>query len=290
MIRWFALLTCALLLVVTTEAFSHADGLYSAAYRQRATPRTVEVPYGSMTAHIEVLRRLSATDLRLFSSSNDNEQYWFHGTVPVSSSELVLVLKGQLIAPSGTSVSRASSVVHFRVSRAVAERISTAFAVTRLDRAPLGARLEGRFSLPQRQFAVGDEVRVRLEVHNPANAPATQWQVGGRQRGPRDNRFHLRVWRDGVALAELQGWDFGGPTGFVRIGAGATVEASASIASWADLSAPGRYRVECRYETTLAPDGVDAWAPDQQHRVWDRTFDGVVEFELTASRDQSQRQ
>ena len=240
-----------------------------------------------MTAHVELHRRINATNLRLYSTSNDNDRYRFAATVRGSSFELVLVLDGAVITSAGSSVVARETTVDFSVDRARAERISRAFAIARLDRSPLGARLEGRFSTERSRLSVGDVVRVQLVVRNAEGAEGVQWQVGGRQRGPRDNRFRFRVRRDGALLVERPGMDFGGPTFFTALAAGATATMTADLSAWADLSAPGRYRVECSYETTLAPEGVDPFSAEQRHRVWDRRFEGVVEFELTASPDRS---
>lgn len=270
-----------------STASAHADGLYLAAFRDRPSARTVDAPYGSMVAHVEVQRALSATGVRLYSIRNENDRYRFVATVRGSRSQVVLVLDRAVITSDGASSAARETTVDFTVDRARAERISRAFGVARLDRSPLGARLEGRFTLERARFAVGEAVRVQFVVRNPEGAPTVQWQVGGRQRGPRDNRFRFRVWRDGALLEERPGLDFGGPTFFTAVAAGASGSMVADVSAWAELSAPGRYRVECSYETTLAPAGVDPFSAEHRHQVWDRRFEGTVEFELTASPDRS---
>lgn len=265
---------------MATEAAAHEQGLYSAVFHERPSARTVEAPYGSTSAHVEVRQRIAPTRVRLVSTANDNGRYAMRATITGAVEPVVLVLRDRVITSSGTSSSPGVTEAHFSLSRAEALEIGPVFRVPLRDRSTVGAQLEGRFSLSR----ASGGVQVSLTVRNPASAAPVQWLVGGRQRGPRDNRFRFRVWRDGAALAEREGFDFGGPTGFVVIAAGAETTVTAALERWVDASAPGHYRVECAYETTLASEGVDPFESEQQHRVWDRTFEGALEFDVRPAR------
>ena len=267
-------------LAMATEAAAHEQGLYSAVFHERPSARTVEAPYGSMVAHVELRRRVAPTRVWIVSERNDNARYLLRATLARSAAPAVIVLTEGVITASGSATSADSTEVYFRLSRAQAVAIGALLRAPLRDRAIVGAPLEGHFSIARDV----EGARVSLTVVNPAGAPRVQWQVGGRQRGPRDNRFRFRVWRDGVALAERDGTDFGGPTGFVAIAPGGSTTVTAALERWVDASAPGHYRVECAYETTLADDGADPFDPEQRHRVWDRTFEGALAFDVPPAR------
>lgn len=265
---------------MATNAGAHDVGLYSAVFRERASARTVEASYGSMIVHVEVQRPLAPTQVRLVSERNDNERYRVRATIARSAAQVVIVLREGVITASAIASRAGETEVEFVVSRARATAIGALFRAPLRDRSVVGPQLEGRFSIARE----GEGMRVSLTVGNPAGAAPVQWQVGGRQRGPRDNRFRFRVSRDGVALPARDGLDFGGPTGFVTIAPGESTTVSAALDRWADASAPGHYCVECAYDTTLAADGVAPFEPEQQHRVWDRTFEGALEFDVRPER------
>jgi hypothetical protein len=277
--RAFSLVLTSALLAGPSAVHAHGNGVYAARFHSAARPGTIEAPYGSMRTHVELRRALRPIAQRLYSTSNSNERYVYEATLEGEHTSVVLFIDGRAMAASGTSATRARTTAYVTVDRATADAVVSSLRVARLDRVAVGERLAGRFSVARAVVRAGEPVVVTLEISNPADAPAVQRQVGGRQRGARNNQFHFRVWRDGVALEERPGLDFGGPTGFATNAPGDRATLGADVSLWAELSAPGRYRVECAYETTLAPAGAEPFSDADRHRVWDRRFEGAVEFE-----------
>jgi hypothetical protein len=258
-----------------------ADGLYRATYRSSASRRSVEVPFGSMTTHVVLGRILRARTARLTSVSNANDAYSLRvDTRGPRCGDIALRAGGTIVAAGSRTTDRAHCTVWFDLDRALADRAAAALGTPRLDRTAVGDRLQGRFVSTRASYARGEAIEIRLVLMNPAGGPPVQRQVGGRNRGPRDNQFDFRVFRNGVEIPRIEAFDFGGVTGFHTLAPGATAEASERLDRWADVSAPGRYRIECSWETDLAPDGLDAFALENRHRVWQRRFTGVVELEV----------
>jgi hypothetical protein len=276
--------TLALLLVLVSPASAlaqpRADGLYRATYRDRASARSVEVPYGSMTTHVTLGRPFRARTLRLYSVANANDSYSLEIEGRAPCPELAVVAGGTIIAASGSGSDRTHCSVSFRLDRAAADRTAAALGTPRLDRAPIGERLQGRFVPTRTSYKRGAPIEIKLVIANPAGAPEVDRQVGGRQRGPRDNQFDFRVWRNGVELPRIEAFDFGGVTGFAAIPPGGTVESSERLERWADVSAPGHYRIECSWETELVEHGVSGFEAANRHRVWSRRFTGVIELDV----------
>jgi hypothetical protein len=277
--RAFSLVLTSALLAGASSVHAHGNGVYSARFHGAARPGTFDAPYGSTRTYVELRRALRPIAQRLYSTSNGNERYVYEATLEGEHSSVVLFIDGRAIVASGTSSTRSRTTAYVTVDRPTADAVVSSLRVARLDRVAVGERLAGCFSVARAVVRAGEPVAVTLEISNPADAPAVQRQAGGRQRGVRDNQFHFRVLRDGVSLEERPGLDFGGPTGFATIAPGDRATLTADVALWADLSAAGRYRVECAYETTLAPAGAEPFSEADRHRVWDRRFEGAVEFE-----------
>lgn len=191
----------------------------------------------------------------------------------------------------GPTATRASSwgsspgvcALHFELSPALADLAAAHFRVRRLDRRPIGERVTATFSTPRAVYQPGEPVPIVLTFHNPPDAPRVLRVVGGRNRGPRNNRFSLQITRDGAPVAEIEGWDFGGLSTTVSIEPGGDGTVEEEVGRWGDLSAPGHYLVECRYETELHPDGF-SYRDASSGEVWDGQWTGTVRFEVRAPR------
>lgn len=263
---------------------STVDGLYAAAFTGRDAPGVVHMPYGSQTALVRLGRAIdlpARKELHAIDNANQRYRLWLiyeaRARLPDAA---VLVVSGAAVALASVGRDSEKTFYELEVERGVADAIALRFAVPRSDRSPIGESVTGRFrALPQVARA-GEPIEIELVLENPAAAPAVQVQVGGRQRGPRDNRFELIVHRDGERLAELPGQDFGGPTFFTEIAPGGALTIRERVDRWADVRRPGHYRAECRYTTTLAEVGVDPWSAGNRARVWDRTFCGELEFDV----------
>lgn len=272
---------CAVI-TASRAAFALDDGLYEGATSSARTPRSVEAAAGTTTVHFVAVRSARVRRASLSSTSNDNDRYRFTATVAAGRARSVLVLlcdRRAFVAQSEGADARGRTV-EFSIDQHCADAVSRATGAARLDRRVVGASVSARFAVSSRSFARGVSVDVALSIENPAGSPRVQRRVGGQQRGPRDNQFSFRVFRDGALLPERPGPDFGGPTGFVALEPGAPAVLRAPLDRWADLSSPGLYRVECSYETELAPEETQPFDPAQRHLVWRRRFEGVVEFRI----------
>jgi hypothetical protein len=244
----------------------------------------LQIPYGSQTALVRVGPAIALPGRwEIYATDNANEHYsvWLiYKPRARLSDTAVFLLSGEPIALVSPGRDSEKAFYEFGVDRVAAKAIAARFGVAPHDRAPIGESVAGRFAPIERVYRSGDPVEIELAIENPATAPPVGIQVGGRQRGPRDNRFELTVYCDGQPLPPLPGPDFGGPTHFAPMAPGSAVRLRACVERWADVSKPGHYRVECRYATTFAPSGINPWTPGNAARVWDRVFTGAVEFDV----------
>ena len=69
--------------------------------------------------------------------------------------------------------------------------------------------------------------------------------------------------------------------GYRTLRPGESISRSADLRSWVALDAPGRYVVECRFETQLVADPQQraAW-PTHAHACWDLALTGRVELRV----------
>ncbi len=237
------------------------------------------------------------------SASNDNERFVvevrYAGASIETCSELALLIDGSWVAgaPGVGWDDTFGCYASFAVPRLVARRVAETFGISREDRTEVGGGLRARFDVysPRVYSGLSFERRrsmlaklrpaemctqfIVARIENPAGAPEVLLRKGGRYRGPRNNRFAFRVRRDGVLLENHEAPDLGGVEGLILMAPSDVFTASASLDRWADVSRPGAYEVECRYETTLSP--PDGPAPVARRDLWDRVFSGTVRFEVS---------
>lgn len=228
--------------------------------------------------HVRLGASVRPSRVSVFSVDNRNERFMLevrHASRPCGTLALRLGTAWLVGGSYGGDDSGCSATLE--LDRASAERAAASLSIPLHVRREVGRRVQGTFEAPSR-IRAGEPAVVRLRLSNPADAPPVHRYAGGRQRGPRNNRFHFTVRRDGVLLAEREGMDFGGLGGPVRLSPGSEAVLEEQVGRWADVSVPGRYTVECRYETTLMPDGVDLLAAHTTSRVWERRFTGTVRF------------
>lgn len=225
--------------------------------------------------------RLKASRRAVFSIANDNDRYVALVELGVQPQRMsFLTVPGGVVRAeswgSGFGGSAPGSAT-YHVDRALADELAKLWAVPRRDRTPLGAGLTGRFRAKASPFKVGDPMTIVLEVRNDGTAPVG-FSVGGRQRGPRDNRFDFVVEQNGTPLPSISAHDFGGIMGYRELRPGASTEHTADLASWAKLVTPGTYRVRCSYKAELVPGTEPARWPDHGHETWDRTLSGAIDI------------
>src|SRR5262249_5906653 len=107
------------------------------------------------------------------------------------------------------------------------------------------------------------------------------FSVGGRQRGPRDNRFSFVVEQGGKALPAIVAHDFGGRMGYREIKPGAALEVAADLASWVQIAEPGKYRVRGSYKAQLVPGTAHPNWPDHGHETWDLTLSETIDVDVS---------
>ena len=154
----------------------------------------------------------------------------------------------------------------FEVDAATALRLARDSGITAEIRLPLDTGLTYAWSNPG-GAARGKPVRIALRVSNGGTS-TVRFAIGGRNDGPRDNRFSFRVRRDGREVATIDATDFGGKTFGQRLAPGDHVDVETDLRKWID--APGAYDVDCEYAGELFPDNDDfARWPEHAAETWE---------------------
>lgn len=281
--RSFALLLSLLVasmgVALTTRADAQArpDGLYRASFREHASHDTLEVAYGTSTAHVRLGRRMRAPDAQsVFSIENENRSYTYSATYRRSRcpSELVLVVDGVAVAVSSTGEGNGECSYEFGLTRAQADRVAATHSLARQDRVSLGENVSARFTTTATAYGRGAPIEVRIELANPAGAEAVQREVGC-------CRFTFVIDRDGHRVQDLACGAMACPVGYADFAPGTTAIDSVDVRSWGNIDTPGHYRVECTYSTRFARAGIPTFdGRDFAARTWQREFHGVVEFDV----------
>ncbi|MCB9620772.1 MAG: hypothetical protein H6724_15140 [Sandaracinus sp.] len=273
-------------LVVALGAVAYAqggnvDGLYQTGrWHDGPTPGAVgvDVRASGGGTHVTIERRLSPSKVLIYARDNANTRFAFDARHEAPCGPGLLILGGRSIAGSSYGSDSQSCSTHLELDAADAARAAAFFGTTRQERRPIGETARARFASDRAVYSVGDPIEVRVELDNPG--PPIRFRRGGRQRGPRDDQFDFEVRRDGVLLPKTEAWNFGGISTFRPLGPDAPFTVRTPLAPWVDLASPGRYEVRCRYETELVPADGEPHADDARGRIWDRTFEGVVRFEI----------
>jgi hypothetical protein len=270
------LLALTVFLASGASAQAPADGLYITRYRSTASARSFEVPYGSMTTHVVLGRGLRPRHQTLYAIDNDNDLYAYEATLPRGRCNVALVADGRVIAESGTSTGRSTCAVGFQLDRRAADAIARALGVPRRDRQPTGERVSARFAPVRYVVRSGERVELALILSNPARADPVSYLA---TPGP---HYRFRANRNGAALPPWDDWAnaWTGPAGFAPLASGGSAVLLVDLTPRLDLSAPGHYRIECTYETQLAPADADPFTEADRHRTWLRTFTSTVDLEV----------
>lgn len=279
------------------------DGIYRVLSRTISpeSPQHVALPQGPgfPDTYAEIGPRTEADSLHLASTTNDNQSFYLHVRYPGASMEtcreLALLLDGRwLVSELGIGWDPDGCSGSFNLTAAAAERVAERLGCELHTRHAIGMSSSGQFAVFS-DSAYRDLVfegrrshlarvrpnerctrRIVLRIENPTTAEGFLLRTGGRYRGPRNNRFAFRVWRDGVELQSLAAPDMGGIEGLVKMRSGSSYVVSEILDRWADVSTPGAYEVECWYATTLSPTGLVEAASERA--LWDRTYSGTVTF------------
>ena len=225
-----------------------------------------------------------ATPLRAFvyATDNGNTRYSLGVSFPPGTCDLggVVVLGNGLVGSSAYGHAKNECMLFFELTPALATRAAAVLGTGRRDRSEIGQWVTGRFAPTRPVYAAGQPVEIVLWLESPPEVDTIRWKRGGRSRGPRDNQFSFTITRDGQALPPIAGFDMGGISTRESLPGGGRSELRTPLAPWGDVGVPGRYVVECRYETVLLPDGVEPYDPAHDGTMWDRAFTGTVTFEV----------
>jgi hypothetical protein len=200
------------------------------------------------------------------SRTNDNSRFRVRvDTGPLADDATPsLRYSGGTLGNASSSRDRTSTSLWFDVDRATAQILARGWGTPLHERAPLDADLRYTWRFPT-EVTRGSPITVTIVATN-TGTHTVGFAVGGRQRGPRDNRFEFQVTRDGVSLPIIVAPDFGGVMGYRALAPGDTVEVSADLRAWATLDRPGRYVVVATHETELTKDGT---VQPGQADLWD---------------------
>jgi hypothetical protein len=157
--------------------------------------------------------------------------------------------------------------VSFTLDRADAQALVGWIGGALRDRVPLGQGLVATFA-----HAGGSRVSMTLVNRGEAGVGV---QLGGRNRGPRDDQWAFVVQRDGVPVPPIEAFNFGGLSQITFLAPGASLTREVDAAGWADCAPRGRYVVACRWEASLVPGPS---FPTEPHEWWDAAFEGTVSW------------
>ncbi len=272
------------LLTTTTHAQARTDGLYAIVSTTNAPARgaiavTSEQPPDHPPLWMRTRRARGARAV-LYATDNTNGRYRLlvRYTSRRECERTLLRLGAHAVASDGWSQSDDDCSANFGLDRALATLAAAHFDVPRQDRQVMGEALRGTFAAAARTIRSGSDLEVILTIRNPPAASAIKRFVGGRQRGPRNNRFTFVIERDGQNIAPIEAMDFGGVGGFMDVAPGTSGEVREHLSRWGDITAPGHYVVRCRYETELTGPQSDPFDDARRGERWDRTFEGVIRF------------
>jgi hypothetical protein len=184
-----------------------------------------------------------------------------------------LVVGDRHITTGGVNRDSTHTSIDVTIDRDIAIQIAHALSIPLHERHRLDAGMRYAWKFPH-ELRPGAPAIITLVATN--TGPTTVgFEIGGRQRGPRDNRFTFTVTRDdGTVLASKDGPDFGGISYYKKLAPGQSAEVSADLESWAVLDHPGRYTVAASHETDLAKDGEMPSSPDSGADLWTITATG----------------
>lgn len=215
--------------------------------------------------------------MTILSTSNDNERLTVWLVLPLQRKTDYQYLKvgNDWWSSNGTGYDQKQTMTSFEVDRVTAERIATAFALVIHKRTKLDGDLRYTWRFPPKVATTSrDPIPIVVRIENTGTA-TVGISVGGRQRGPRDNRFVFAIARNGKTLAIKDAPDFGGLMTYREIAPGKWVDVTCpDLRAWADLDVPGYYTIDARYEAELAKDGKMPNTAADRANLWDITAPG----------------
>ena len=226
--------------------------------------------------HVRLRNRATAKETVMYSAANDNQTFTFWVVLPLQHEHDYQYLKvdNDWWSSNGTGRDSEGTKTSFQFDRATARRVAGAFGIRLHERTKLddGLRYTWRF-LPKAKLDKAP-IPVVLRVEN-AGKTSVGFMIGGRQRGPRDNRFVFAISRNGKPIFVVDAPDFGGLGSYHKIEPGKHLDVTcADLRAWAEMSLPGYYTIDARYEGELSKDGKFPTTAAERARRWDITAPG----------------
>ena len=219
--------------------------------------------------------QVTPRSIDITSFKNDNSEFTMWVVFPKQADSDVFVnADGLWLVSESYGHDSTGSQASFVLDRATAQRMAKALGVPLNERARLDDGIEATWSFPAKASALNqDPVTVKLVVKN-AGKTTVGFVIGGRQRGPRDNRFSFSVSRNGTPVKIIEAHDFGGISYYKALKPGESADLSVDLRSWAELALPGHYQIDSRYEGELAKDGKMPQTAAERRDLWDLTLLG----------------
>jgi hypothetical protein len=204
------------------------------------------------------------------SISNSNQRYAVRlekDTAFIAAGRTALCVRGHCVRFTFWGQSPGRFSTDAEIPAATAEQFAVFLGVPVEDRTHPGHALRTRFVPARDSFSINDALPVEVEVTNVGMVPVT-FQVGGQQRGFRDNQFGFTAY-GGPNRAVADTGDpthTGGLSSNRTLQPGQTFTLGVDLRSWFTFPGPGVYRIVGTYELRFFPPGEvrELWWP-----LWD---------------------
>jgi len=222
--------------------------------------------------NIKLRNRATPNAVTMRSTSNDNTKYDFWVELPRQHGTdfQYLKIENEWFSSDGTGSDSRGTQTSFRFDAPTAKRVAAAFDIPVYDRVKLDDGMTYSWTFPAKvSLDKTKPIPVVLRADNKGKT-TVGFMIGGRQRGPRDNRFVFTISRNGKPIAIKDAPDFGGIGGYRPIKPGEHIDVTCDdLRAWADLDLPGYYTIEAKYEGELSKDGNMPQTAAEQANVWD---------------------
>jgi hypothetical protein len=227
--------------------------------------------------HVRLHNRAQPSEMTILSAANDNETFtvWLELPLQRKSDYQYMKVGNEWWSSNGTGYDDKHTTSSFQVDRATAEKVAKGFDLPIHKRTKLDGDLRYTWKFPAKVATTSsDPIPVVVRIENTGKTTVGV-SVGGRQRGARDNRFVYAIQRNGKPVTLKDAPDFGGIMGYREIAPGKSVDVTcADLRAWVDLSTPGYYTIDARYEAELVKDGKMPNTAAERANLWDITAPG----------------
>ena len=221
--------------------------------------------------YVRLRNRATAKETVMLSAANDNQTFTFWVVLPLQHENDYQYLKvdNDWWSSNGTGRDSEGTKTTFQFDRATARRVADAFGIPLHERTKLDGGLRYTWRFPPKATMDKAPIPVVLRVENVGKT-TVGFMIGGRQRGPRDNRFVFAISRNGKPVAIKDAPDFGGIGSYHKLEPGKHLDVTcADLRAWADLDVPGYYTIEARYEGELSKGGMFPNTAADRAQLWD---------------------